>query len=266
MFYVVFFLFAFFIRSSSLLTLLILCFSFLIEIFISISALFSSFLHLYFWFIIWFFSYHLYLFFLRKTLYYRFHTLETYLYLPSAILPYHFLFFLRTTILFSPSYPFIVFCCYSSPALSLGLFSHSPHSHASPSTVFTLPHASSFPFSRFSLHLFRPICCLALWTLSLSPSLSLSLSFFLYRSFSHVTWSYIFVLLFGIASIHLSFPLFSSRFTLIDRDRTSRCRRRGWTRTDWWRLSSAARGCKKRGVANHVVEGASIVTVLNKQP
>lgn len=140
-------------------------------------------------------------------------------------------------------------------------------------------------FTRFSLYclhpasrIFLPILTLLppslspyllprpLNSLSLSPSLSLSLSFFLHRSFSHVTWSYIFVLLFGIASIHLSFPLFSSRFTLIDRDRTSRCRRRGWTRTDWWRLSSAARGCKKRGVANHVVVGASIVTVLNKQP
>lgn len=40
---------------------------------------------------------------------------------------------------------------YSSPTLSLVLFSHSPHSHASPSAVFTLPHSSSFPFSRFSL-------------------------------------------------------------------------------------------------------------------
>lgn len=49
--------------------------------------------------------------------------------------------------------------CYSSPTLSLVPFSYSPHSHASPPTFFTLPHASSFLFSRFSLHLFRPVSC-----------------------------------------------------------------------------------------------------------
>lgn len=137
------------------------------------------------------------------------------------LLPYHFLFFLRTTILFSSSYPFIVFCCYSSPALSLVLFSHSPHSHASPSTVFTLPHASSFPFSRFSLHLFGPICCLALWTLSLSLSLSVSLSssLFLPRpdqpyclSRSHVYWR--------------SFPVARRHLAVVARRRRGICSQR----------------------------------------
>lgn len=120
------------------------------------------------------------------------------------------------------------------PLLSSPCLTHPPsHSHASPSISFTtfLP----------------PI-------LSLPP-------------LSHATWSYTFVLLFGIASICISFPLSSSRFTSVDRDsRVSRCRRRGWTRTDWWRLSSVARGCKKRGVANRIVVGASIVTVLNERP
>lgn len=76
------------------------------------------------------------------------------------------LIFVFSTLLFFPSltHCHFLFCfiflrahrllCYSSLTLSLVLFSHSPHSHASPSAVFTLPHSSSFPFSRFSLHLF----------------------------------------------------------------------------------------------------------------
>lgn len=108
---------------------------------------------------------------------------------------------------------------YSSPTSSLVLFSHSPHSHASPSTILTLPHASSFPFSRFSLHLFRPVPCLSfafsLWHHSLRSLLARYLKLY-------------FILLFSIASIHLFFQLPTSRFYFtVDRDRPSRRRRRG---------------------------------------
>lgn len=138
------------------------------------------------------------------------------------------------------------FLCYSSPTLSLPFFSHSAHSHAS--TILTLPHSSFFPFSRFSLTLFYYLSILY----GLTPSLL-------------IHSSYTFVLLFSIASICISFLiLFSFQF---ERDsRVSRYQRRGWTRTDWWRLSSVARGCKKRGMANRTVVGASIVTVLNERP
>lgn len=119
-----------------------------------------------------------------------------------------------------------------------------------PSAGFTLPHSSSLPFSRFSLPLFYYLSVFY----NLTPSLL-------------ARWSCTFVLLFGIASICISFLLSSFRFILFERDSRVSCyRRRGWTRTDWWRLSSVARGCKKRGVANRTVVGASIVTVLNERP
>lgn len=98
---------------------------------------------------------------------------------------------------------------YSPPTLSLVLFSHSPHSHASPSTALTLPHASSFPFSRFPLHLFA---------LSLAPLLH-SL---LHRSLRSLLARYLklyFILLFGITSIHLFFQLPTSRFTSLSTER-----------------------------------------------
>lgn len=107
---------------------------------------------------------------------------------------------------------------YSSPTLSLVLFSHSPHSHASPSTVLTLPHASSFPFSRFSLHLFRLVSC---------PSFAFSLAPFppassrtLPEAILHPSLRY------RVNPSLLPAPHFSFYFT-VDRDRLSRCRRRG---------------------------------------
>lgn len=56
---------------------------------------------------------------------------------------------------------------HSAPTPSLVPFSHSLHSHASPSTIFILFRASFFPFSRFSPHLFCSISCLLLRALSL---------------------------------------------------------------------------------------------------
>lgn len=107
---------------------------------------------------------------------------------------------------------------YSSLTLSLVLFSHSPHSHASPSTALTLPHASSFPFSRFSLHLFRPVSC---------PSFAFSLAPFppnpsrtLPEAILHPSLRY------RVNPSLLPAPHFSFYFT-VDRDRLSRCRRRG---------------------------------------
>lgn len=129
-----------------------------------------------------------------------------------------------------------------------------------------LPHASSFPFSRFSHHLFRPVFWVPPCSLFFSFSLPLSLfpSHFMTRS-RMLPEAIYFILLFGIASIHLSFPPSSSRTA--DRDRPSRRRRRGWTRTDWWRLWSVAWGCKRsEGWRTAPVVGASIVTVLNERP
>jgi hypothetical protein len=159
------------------------------------------------------------------------------------------------TLPFPPSLTLVLSFCCSRPTLSLVPFSHSPHSHASPSTIFTLPHVSSFPFSRFSLHLFHPVSPCAV---SLSSSLLLD-SPFSSSYYSRPSLRYI-------ASIHLSFLPSSSAFTSADRDRASRRCRRGWTRTDWWRLSSVrARVQGARGGEARVV-GASIVTVLNERP
>jgi len=110
----------------------------------------------------------------------------------------------------------------------------------SPSTIYILFCASFF--SRFSLFV------------ALFPVSSFTLFFSLFTRYLNLCF-HPFLL-----SLSISF-----RFISIDKDRINHCCRRGWTLTDWWRLSLVMRGCKKRGMANCIMVGVSIVTVLNER-
>lgn len=144
-----------------------------------------------------------------------------------------FIFYFSYTLLSTYSLP-LVAPSYSSTLLffsfshvsSFSLLLHLP-SRSSPSLLLvsniifgSLLTLSSF--TRFSLCCLHPASLILLPILTLLP---LHLFYYLPASytltpspFSHATWSYTFILLFGIASICISYPLSSSRFTSVDRD------------------------------------------------
>lgn len=143
---------------------------------------------------------------------------------------------------------------YSSPTLSLVPFSHSSHSHASPSTIFILFRASFFPFSRFSLHLFCFISCLFLHALFLSVVSSRTLNLYFhpclrYRINPSLFCAILFSFHFGRQRQNKSFPTEG-----INENRLVEA------------IIGRTRVQEAEGVANCIVVGASIVTVLNERP